>query len=764
MSTLLNGFDIELPKEGLIAYAMEMPDPERLRELRDAERDEWFFHWRDGTAYCVPEKPTPQRQHGKAVTLTLTNHHHLGLLAARINHVLPALFPKYEALRQRPFTFLGRKHEIVESITANWGKLSPLIRLFKIRPRFELDARLYELQDGDVRLGLFVSVSTKWEILASVSDLAAAGIPVSGLFVVRRNPAVEERRLVGEVSAIDGNQVRLRNSFDGIDSIENDKVWVEGNKSSFKRCLTRILGARFVDFERERERHESRFMSGPGLETICKTMEDEVFKKNNKVDLWSSQSCRVLYRIRADNVNDYKTVVDVSQGDYCFDPAKRKRSAYAWQGLQQYGPYSRDTFHAKSPRILVVVPDKTTGTVAQFIAAFRHGVSSVSNSQFAGGFGKVFHLHNPEFVTVPVSLVGTQGDSVCKAYRKTIEDALRQSTDYQAAMVAILDEHSQLEGRLNPYLHAKSMLLTAGIPVQEFRIATASASPFNLQYILQSMSVSLYAKMGGVPWTIDQGLAVDDEVVIGMGTGEVSGSRFEQRQRFVGITTVFRGDGNYLLGHLSRDCTYEEYPAVLEESTAQVLKELRERNGWQNGNTVRVVFHAHKPLKRIEIARIVKRSVDAAGQGLNVQFAFLNLAKDHCFRVTDPQAAGRTARNSNESIAKMVPPRGRIVQLGRFTRLLCTKGPTLVKRSVTPLPAPVLIHLHQDSTYRDLQYLSEQVLKFTNLSWRGTMPSEDPVTVYYSSLIGSLLGKLRDIDGWSVNALNIRLRHSMWFL
>ena len=112
----------------------------------------------------------------------------------------------------------------------------------------------------------------------------------------------------------------------------------------------------------------------------------------------------------------------------------------------------------------------------------------------------------------------------------------------------------------------------------------------------------------------------------------------------------------------------------------------------------------------------------------------------------------------------MVPPRGRVVQLGRFTRLLCTKGPSLIKRPQTPLPAPLLIHLHAASTYRDLQYLSEQVLKFTNLSWRGTQPAEDPVTIYYSELIAKELSRLRSVEGWSPTILNTRLRHSMWFL
>lgn len=315
---------------------------------------------------------------------------------------------------------------------------------------------------------------------------------------------------------------------------------------------------------------------------------------------------------------------------------------------------------------------------------------------------------------------------------------------------------------MNPYLYAKAILLNAGITVQECRISTTSQSGVSLQYILQNLSLGLYAKMGGIPWTVDQGLAVDDEVVIGMGIAELSGSRFEKRQRYVGITTVFRGDGSYLLSHLSRECPYDQYATLLAESTDHVLKELKERNGWRPGDTVRVVFHAHKPLKKIDIGQIVSRCIGSVGREQNVEFAFLTVSQEHPFLVTDVAQGGIARKGPPKGV--YVPPRGRIVQLGRFTRLLCTKSPSLIKHANSPLPRPILIHLHQDSSYRDLQYLSEQILRFTMLSWRSTLPAEDPVTIYYSELIARLLARLRAVPDWSPSILNTRLRHSMWFL
>ena len=80
-----------------------------------------------------------------------------------------------------------------------------------------------------------------------------------------------------------------------------------------------------------------------------------------------------------------------------------------------------------------------------------------------------------------------------------------------------------------------------------------------------------------------------------------------------------------------------------------------------------------------------------------------------------------------------------------------------MKRAGLPLPRPLHVHLHRHSTYTDLHYLAEQVLKFTALSWRSTLPAADPVTIYYSELIAGHLARLRTVPGWSCGAARLRV-------
>jgi hypothetical protein len=240
-----------------------------------------------------------------------------------------------------------------------------------------------------------------------------------------------------------------------------------------------------------------------------------------------------------------------------------------------------------------------------------------------------------------------------------------------AAIVVLNDRHSNLPDDISPYLIAKATLMMSGVPTQEIRVSKLSSSPYELQYILQNFSIALYAKMNGTPWTANQDTTISDELIIGLGTSESSASRFDKKTRYVGVTTVFRGDGNYLLGHVSKECSYDEYPQMLKYTTERVLQDLKQRNGW----------------------------------------AFLTVTVDHPFLVLDPSQKGIATKTSTKGV--LVPDRGIILQIGRYTRLVCTNGPQLMKHDQAPLPAPLLVHLHKGSTFQDLTYLSEQVLKFT---------------------------------------------------
>ncbi|MGL4621904.1 MAG: argonaute/piwi family protein [Chroococcidiopsis sp.] len=775
MSIFLNGFKVELSASTFTAYVQDMPENKGLRALREELQDSWFLHWKGGKVYGIPNFTSQEVKFGEPVELKCEEHEHLQLLATRISSVLPEIFPKYPPFRFRPFTFLAQKEEFVRSIVGKFKNLPLLLSSFKITPKFALEAKLVELRPEETFIGLFLRLDTRWEILASLSDLQNAGINLQDLCVIRRNPQPGQRRLVGKISHISNQMVHLSESFDDISSIPENEVWLESSKLSFTRCLKTLLADKYDVFEEERTLQESKLLTGPALDKTLTQMRDFLVKKS-LMQLAPDLQARIGSCIEVVNDDAYQTVISASPVEYCFDSARTKRSQYAWSGIEQYGPFSREIFSKKSPEILVLFPDTVQGAVENFLRAFRDGISIKKKvfrdgideweekSRYAGGFAKIFGLVNPKFTQQKISWLNNTHKSPDVAYKEAVKQTLKnREVMPDAAIVVLLDEHAKLPDPENPYLQSKALLLMAGIPVQDIRLRTLGQHKEALQYTLQNLSVALYAKMNGLPWTVDRDLTISDELVIGIGTCELSGNRFTERQRFVGITTVFRGDGNYLLGNLSEECSYDEYPNILRESTVSILQEIKKRNGWQPGDTVRLVFHATKPLKNVEIAEIIAECVAEVGEEQNIEFAFLTVSHDHPFFLLDKSQQGIITKGGARK-GTYAPERGKILQLGRYTRLLCTNGPKLIKKASSPLPTPLLINLHPRSTYRDLTYLSEQVLKFTSLSWRSLLPAAKPVTIYYSELIAELLARLRNIRGWSPAMLNIKLRASKWFL
>ena len=538
-----------------------------------------------------------------------------------------------------------------------------------------------------------------------------------------------------------------------------------------------LLDEQYEDFELERADQESQLLIGPALDITLTQMQEFLLKKS-PLKIAPDLKGVIGDRIKAMNTKEYQSVLTASPIEYCFDAARTKRSPYPWVGIEKYGPFSRETFSKKTPEVIVFFPDTVQGAVENFLGSLRDGISIKNKevdeyghyvewkeaSRYTGGFAKIFGLVNPKFVLQSVPWFKNKHKPPATVYRDVIKETLASREGMpDAAIVVILDNQARLPESVNPYLNSKALLLTAGIPVQSIRLSKLNQSHKDLQYTLQNLTVALYAKMNGTPWSVDHDQTISDELVIGIGTAELSGSRFTQRQRFVGITTVFRADGNYLLGNLSKECSYDEYPDVLRNSTLSILREIKNQNNWRPGDTIRLVFHTARPIKNGDIAEIISQCVTQIGSEQNIEFAFLTISHDHPFTILDKSQPGIILKN-NVRKGIYAPERGTILQLGRYTRLLSTNSPRLIKRPTTPLPKPLLIHLHPQSTYYDLTYLSEQVLKFTSLSWKSVFPAPDPVTIYYSELIAGLLARLKDVPEWSPTMLSIKLRSSKWFL
>jgi hypothetical protein len=256
--------------------------------------------------------------------------------------------------------------------------------------------------------------------------------------------------------------------------------------------------------------------------------------------------------------------------------------------------------------------------------------------------------------------------------------------------------------------------------------------------------------------------AMAHELVIGIGSAEVGESRIAPRERLVGITTVFSSDGHYFVSNVSREAPYEHYPQELLRALRTCIDDVKARNAWQPQDAIRLMFHVFKPLRDRETQAVKALVGELTKDYAGVDFAFVHVSDEHDWMMLDPASTG--AGQGGRRKGEFVPARGHAVQISGSEVLVSVTGPYDMKLPLQGAPRPLLLKLHRESTFTDLDYLAGQVFRFTALSWRRPYPSAQPVTILYSDLIASMLGQLRHVTNWNSDILSTRLRWSRWFL
>ena len=627
-----------------------------------------------------------------------------------------------------------------------------------VYPEYSLEVRRKGPLDQP---GILVGLKSRSEIDWTISDLLARGLDVVGRYVLAvsddsplrpfEDPA-QRRHLFGQVERVNGETLTVAGSSGSV-QVPASAVWLEPTKHNFIDLLEHLAGHQYQRVARRLEHELFALTGAEGRMRYTHRFADWLVKLE-PLTIADGVKAAIGYPMGGEGSEAVVPSRPLKEPTFVFDLSGNKTDPYPSTGLNRFGPYDGEGFTPKSPRIAVLAPRRYQGRVEELITSFRDGIP---NSAFAKGFLRKFHLTGCDITRVWFD--GEVTDAT--AYRQACRDLLSGPERPHLAIVLVSEQQRHLTGNDSPYLVAKSMLMSEGVPVQVFRLEKM-ARP-DLAHLLNTMSVACYAKLSGTPYVIKT-LAhpMAQELVIGMGSAHVSPSRMQLPDRYVGITTVFTADGHYRVSNVSREAPYDQYAAELLNALRTCIDDVKARNGWQPQDTIRLIFHVFKDLKDAE-AQAVKTLVQSlTTEYAGVEFAFLHIIEDHDWMMYDLSSPG--VGEGSKVKGKCVPVRGHAVPISRSQMLITTTGPRELKVATHGAPQPLLIQLHRESTFTDLDYLAGQVFRFTALSWRRLYPSRTPVTTVYSDLIARLLGQLRSVRNWNSDITSTKLRESRWFL
>lgn len=769
---VLNIVPVSFDTDKMVIGRMPNMSKDEYRQLRDAHWETHAFRYdsRHGEILNVPLGPDIDPL-GKADEVNLQEY--LLLIARAVQHdILVWLAKGLPILRSgKKLVFWGQADNalLLSRAAKKVGvKKTPGL---EVALRYEIDCRMFRDSDDRLYLGLVIDVATSNIIEIPILELQKQGLKIDGRYVCRRHEPEKDYlrprlELLGQVSGVEGARLLLTES-EGVIKVEADGVLLEPRleylndviKLYYGSAATRLLSA-LDGFRKPISTATSKLARI--RDTLAKLKKRPIVIANN-VNVELGELLNLKDTRFPDKITTYRPTL-------LFGPQGRKHGSVPDKGITDHGPYMYMQHERNTPLLAVVCESRHRGRVEQFIRLLLDGFpdemwhNQRRMNPFPEGLVSKFRLSK-----VRVEYEECKNPTA-QAYKEAVNRLLRRlPSTPDLAIVQIRENFMQLYGNANPYLVSKAAFMMAGVPTQSVRIEKIDKPGGDIAYLLNTISLAIYAKLDGIPWVMSTPRPTTHELVVGLGTAEVSRGRLEARTRYVGITTVFQGDGRYLVWGTTREVEFENYAAALLETLRARVKHVQQHNAWQNGDKVRLVCHVYKRLRDCEVEAIKALVSELVADRFEVEFAFLDISWWHPYHIFDPSQKGENywdrEKRAYRVKGKGVPQRGLCLQLDKSRGLLQLTGPKDLKTREQGIPRPLLIELHRDSDFTDMTYLLRQIYHFAYMSWRSFLPGTEPVTIAYSRQIAKLLGNLKAVTGWNSQVLSVgSLRDRRWFL
>jgi hypothetical protein len=671
-------------------------------------------------------------------------------------------FPKYTPVDFYPFRFFSGKEDIVRDALPD--ELKDRIAYKKL---FEIQLRLTTI-NGKKQFGFLINIKRNWIFNISCAELHAKGFDLKELDVLHSEtlPGLTDilapnEEFIGVLKDIDGSKARVETN-EGLKEFELNELFIRKTKFNIGNYLTFATSQQKSDeILRIIESNRADIYNPRNLYSEIVTIARHLFSQNGQPVLFLNKDsfCFTVDTTPLTVSNS----IELKTPTFIFDPAATKTNNYSPDaGLSNFGPYDSAIFDIKTPNVLCICNRSTRGNFTKFLHGLKDGIPQ--SKYFQKGLQKKYDLQD---VILNVKEIQEYTiDEYLKAIRS--EDDVKP----HLAIIEIPAAFKRYDDRLNPYYAIKAKLLSMEIPVQ---YVTTEIIKNHNEYILNSLALQIYAKLGGTPWVLPSQRSVDREIIIGIGHSWLRKNQYSgaEQNRVVGITTFLSSDGQYLLGDKVKDVPFESYFDELLKSLKHSIHKLSSEQGWADGDTVRLIFHIFKPIKNTEFD-VVSKLVKEIDQ-YKIKFAFVTISQSHPNMLFDTSQQGVQKYGNNARIGAFIPNRASNIILDDETCIVQMLGANELKNSKQGMSKPIQIKLRtpqgnyddsdiKDLLYYDLSYITQQIFSFTYLSWRSFLPGEEPATMKYSNLISRLLGKMRNVPGWNADSLNYGLKRKKWFL
>jgi hypothetical protein len=612
------------------------------------------------------------------------------------------------------------------------------------------------------------SIKRNWILEKSCAELHSEGYDLKGIEVLHseilpdmQNVLAPDEEFIGVLQEVYDTKAKVETN-EGVKEYELEELFIRKTKFNIGRYITFATSQQKCDEVLNIiESKRSEIYNAKNLYNEIQNIAKRLFLDKEQPVLFQNKDS-FCFTVDSSPLTVQNTM-ELRTPTFIYDYAATKtHNSSADYGLINFGPYDSTTFDIKTPNVLCICNRANRGYFTNFLSQLKEGIPN--STWFKKGLLKKYDLQDVLF-------------DIKEIQTNDVDEYLNIISNYDEnqphlAIIEIPSTFRKLDDRINPYYRIKAKLLSLEIPVQ---FVTSEKVKTPNENILNSISLQIYAKLGGTPWVLPSPSSVDREIIIGIGHSWLRENLYKgaEQNRVVGITTFLKSDGQYLLGDKVKDVPFESYFGELLKSLKSSIKRLASEQGWNEGDTVRLIFHIFKPIKSTEfdvISQLIKETPE-----YKIKFAFITISDTHPHLLFDPNQLG-IAKYANSPVkGEFIPNRASNVFLDSETCLIQMFGAKELKTAKHGMSRPIQIKIRtpkgkyksnelNDMLFYDLNYISQKIFSFTYLSWRSFLPGEEPATMKYSNLISRLLGKMRNVPGWDADNLNYNLKRKKWFL
>lgn len=649
-----------------------------------------------------------------------------------------------------------------------------------IYPKIIAEVFFSKKPNGELLIGLVVDILYTTRMQISAAEWTAAGLEqeLRGTYVnlLPENPEADRLpdlvgRCVGRIDGLRGDTAVLSDLRDPrLAAAALGSIAPEPTRANLARYLAARYERAFKAGEkalteqlRELVRPKSRHKFARGLVLERLQPADTPYADEG---LTIVPGVTVRFGDMAETGPDTFPVRRLVDPEYSFDGAGQKHERKVDRGLQRFGPYDQQRMARKPLRLLVVVPAEHVGETKLAMQKLMNGVSTSKN--VFTGLKTMYRLSDLQ-VTYAVAATANMKD-YSEAVHRSLRDAPAAPAGephFHLLLTVIRDAHRNLPTSENPYYQIKAIaLVTEHVPTQAVTIEKLRQNDDNLQYILNTMAVACYAKLGGTSHVLKLPKPDDTPTELIFGIGRSTGStrqsgRYGDREQTVGFATVFRANGEYVYNDSTPYCDDDKYEEALEETIRRSIERVAAFEQLPDGAPLQLIFHVSRRGGRREVQPIL----NAVGKlpRYKIKFALVHVNDDHRMQLFDLANTNPKSRfGSVQPEAAFLPARGLAVTIGPRERLVTFIGVGQYRGNGSP--APLRITLDKRSTFTDIEYLTQQLYLLSFMSVRSLNPGIAPVTISYAERLAQLTGQLRGVQQWTVELIRLKLGHKLWFI